>query len=153
MTRRKKITVATLSVVAGSVLAVVVFHRPILLWLFVRSLEYDAKHFDPAKQQWVECAIPLPDSSYHVTFLQKSIHPFLAEYDYAVRFRTPTLPESERPLPTNTGGPTEMNLYRYPPIGGEGPYLRLQDKDGEYLVDFHRGRTRRLLRIRHATYA
>lgn len=46
-----------------------------------------------------------------------------------------------------------MNVYWYPPDGETGPYLRLQDKDGEYLVDFRRGRTRRVLRRRGATYA
>ena len=153
MERRKQFAICAVVTLAVIVFSVGVFHRPVLRWLLIRSLDYGAKHFDPAKQPWVACDIPLPDSSYGVTFLQKRIHPFLAEYDYAVRFQTAALPGAERPLPTNTGGRTEMNVYWYPPHAGSGAYLRLQDKDGEYLVDFELGRTRRLLRIRGATYA
>lgn len=153
MIRRKTVAVALVGILGIVVVTAGLFHRPLLSWLFVRYLEYRAGHFDPRGQSWVECSIPLPDASYGATFLQRNVHPFLTEYDYAVRFRTPGLAETERPLPTNTGGRTAMNVYWYPPTTATGPFLRLQDKDGEYLVDFKGGKTRRLLRLRGSTYA
>jgi len=151
--RRTSIAIAAVGLVAGGALGALVFSREIEKYLFDRELMRQAKQFDPSKQPWVECAIPLPDPSYRLVFLERRIHPMLAEYDYMVRFRSPGLAEAERPLPTNTGGRTEMNVYWYSSSPGGGPYLRFQDKDGETLVDFQKSRTRRLLRIRGAVYA
>ena len=153
MKRRTSFAIAAVGLVAAGVLGALAFRGEIATYLLHRELMREAKQFDPSKQPWVECAIPLPDPSYRLVFLERLIHPMVAEYDYMVRFRSPGLAEAEKPLPTNTGGRTEMNVYWYSSTGGGGPYLRLQDKDGESLVDFQKGRTRRLLRIRGAVYA
>ena len=153
MNRRTSIAIAAVGLVTGCVLGALVFRREIATYLFDRELMREIKQFDPSKQSWVECAIPLPDPSYRLVFLERRIHPMLAEYDYMVRFRSPGLAEAKRPLPTNTGGRTGMNVYWYSSSGEGGPYLRLQDKDGETLVDFQKSRTRRMLRIGGAVYA
>jgi hypothetical protein len=64
-----------------------------------------------------------------LVFGECSIHPFLAEYDYRIRFGNcgdaPTAP-----LMTNTGGRTYFNIYRL----RDGRFY-LTDKDFDYLVD------------------
>ena len=64
-----------------------------------------------------------------IVFGECSIHPFLAEYDYRIRFgnggEAPTVL-----LMTNTGGRTYFNIYRL----RDGRFY-LTDKDFDYLVD------------------
>ena len=64
-----------------------------------------------------------------LVFEESAIHPFLAEYDYRIRFGNggdaPTAP-----LMTNTGGRTYFNIYRL-----RDRRFYLTDKDFDYLVD------------------
>ena len=64
-----------------------------------------------------------------LVFEECSIHPFLAEYDYRIRFGNDRYPPTV-PLMTNTGGRTYFNIYRL----RDGRFY-LTDKDFDYLVD------------------
>ncbi|MGI5869082.1 MAG: hypothetical protein ACOX9C_06545 [Kiritimatiellia bacterium] len=108
--------------------------------------------FDEAKQPWMECGIPHPSGTPEIVFMQKSIHPFLAEYEYKLRFGSGTN-AVERWLPLNCGGRTRMNAYWYPSDGAFGSALRLQDHWGEYLVRIQEQKTYLILRYKGRIYA
>jgi hypothetical protein len=71
----------------------------------------------------------LEDDKAPLAFEQASIHPFLAEYDYRLRFGGGDKAEY-RKLRLNTGGRTYFNLYRL-----RDGRLFMQDKDSDYIVD------------------
>ena len=77
---------------------------------------------------WRTSLLP-PENGVRVAFQQAAIHPFLAEYDYRLRFRCGSS-EEYRVLQTNTGGRTHFNLYRL-----KDGRLLFSDKDHDYLVD------------------
>ena len=64
-----------------------------------------------------------------LAFQERSIHPFLAEYDYRFRFRKDGR-GTYQDLWTNTGGRTYFNVFRLK----NGRFL-FSDKDSDYLVD------------------
>lgn len=99
-----------------------------------------------------ECIVPYPTSSSGVTFVQKHIHPFLAEYEYKIRFESGAN-LVERWLPRNIGGRTLMNVYWYPEEGHLGPYLRLEDYWGEYLSALSERKTYLIVRDEDRVYA
>jgi hypothetical protein len=107
----------------------------------------DVEDFDHAKQPWKTCEVPHPAGEPPVEFRQRVIHPYFAEYEYAVR-----IGEGEhavdRSLPTNVGGRTKMNLYWYPEEEGIGPLIRFQDHWGESVLRLDEMKTYHL--IRHA---
>ncbi len=77
---------------------------------------------------WRTSLLP-PENGVRVAFQQAAIHPFLAEYDYRLRFRSGSS-EEYHALQTNTGGRTHFNLYRL-----KDGRLLFSDKDHDYLVD------------------
>lgn len=81
-----------------------------------------------------------------LAFEERSIHPFLAEYDYRLRFRKNGKLQYHR-LRTNCGGRTRFNLYRL-----KDGRLLFRNKDGEYLVDADRILVWLLLRQDGKTY-
>ncbi len=109
------------------------------------------ENFDETKQPWVSCAIAHPGGNPPIAFLQRRIHPFLAEYEYKLRTGEGTI-AVERVLPVNVGGRTKMNAYWYPSTDGFGPCIRLQDHWGQYLLRLDDLKTYRLLRYRDRTY-
>ena len=80
----------------------------------------------------------LREDGMKIDFGSQSIHPFLAEYNYRLRFDDGKR-VSTHYLHTNCGGRTFFNVYRLP----DGR-LHLADKDGEYLVD---PKTRSVLKL------
>ena len=64
-----------------------------------------------------------------IVFQEQSIHPFLAEFDYRIRFSRGG-EHTYKLLFTNTGGNTYFNLYRL-----KDGRLLFRDKDWDYLVD------------------
>jgi len=56
------------------------------------------------------------------------------------------------PLPYNIGGRTTLEVYWYDAIGDEGPFLRLADQWGEYLVDLKQKTTAVMLRRKGLTF-
>ena len=78
--------------------------------------------------EWRSSWLP-PEGNTKIAFQQQSIHPFLAEYDYRLRFSCDG-GKFTRLLFTNCGGRTHFNLYRL-----KDGRLLFRDKDWDYLVD------------------
>jgi hypothetical protein len=96
---------------------------------------------------WISCTIPMPPDHGTLVFLQKGIHPSLAEYEYKLRFAKGST-KVERSLPSNSRGRILVNTYWYPASPRGGPWVRFQDQDGEYLVDITKQRVSRVLRYK-----
>jgi hypothetical protein len=82
-----------------------------------------------------ECEIEIPSDGDRVIFMRKGAHWIYAEYNRKIKFIATDGKEVLKPLPMNTGGRTFINVYWYKSHDDEGPYLRLLDTRGEYLVD------------------
>ena len=91
--------------------------------------------------------VAIPDGSGHIIFLRNRIHPLAAKYDRAIRFETDIIPRVIRALPTNSGSPTKIDVYWLEKQEKEGPYIRLHEHQGEYLIDLSRGVTQVIGRI------
>ena len=96
---------------------------------------------------WISCTIPIPPDHGTLVFLQKGIHPSLAEYEYKLRF-TKGSTKVERSLPCNSSGRPLVNTYWYPASQRGGPWVRFQDQDGEYLADITKQKVSRVLRYK-----
>lgn len=80
------------------------------------------------KGEWRSSWLP-PEGNVKIAFQQQSIHPFLAEYNYRLRF-TRDGKKFYQMLFCNPGGRTLFNLYRL-----KDGRLLFRDKDWDYLVD------------------
>jgi hypothetical protein len=117
-----------------------------------RAFMASGENIDETKQSWTECAVPHPGGAPALTFMQRSIHPFLAEYEYKLRFGTGTN-AVERWLRLNCGGRTRMNAYWYPSEVTLGPTIRLQDHWREYLLRMQEQKTYLILRYKGRVFA
>lgn len=106
--------------------------------LAVKSLYGPVEGFDEESQPWSECAVQLPNESGRVVLLRRCLHPLFAEYDRQIRFEVGDDPNTVCWLPTNCGGRTCINVYWYPANRAEGPYVKLRDSWGVYVLDLQR---------------
>ncbi len=110
----------------------------------------DAAGFLPAKP-WHSCRIETPDGKSSLVFMQRPGHQFLAEYSYKLRFEGSGSPV-ERPLPYNCGGRTMMSLYWHAASNEGGPWVRFEDRWGEYLADLGSKRTFKIVRCKERVF-
>ena len=82
-----------------------------------------------------------------LAFQERSIHPFLAEYDYRFRFRKDGA-ETFRDLWVNTGGRTYFNVFRL-----KNGRLLFSDKDNDYIVEVKSRKVYMLEKIDNVYYA
>ena len=82
-----------------------------------------------------------------LAFQERSIHPFLAEYDYRLRFRKAGK-DTYRDLWCNTGGRTCVNVFRL----ADGRFV-FSDKDEDCLADLKSQRVFVLRRFENKFYA
>ncbi len=82
-----------------------------------------------------------------VAFEQQSIHPFLAEYNYRLRFVADG-ETARQMLFVNTGGRTHFNIYKL----ADGRFL-FRDKDWDYIVDVPAQQVQRLALFEGKLYA
>lgn len=115
----------------------------------VKSFQQDFEN--PSPRAWEECPVPHPALMPAITFRQRGIHPFLAEFEYRVRFDDGTNVIDGR-LPINVGGRTKMNAYWYPQEEAFPAAIRLQDHWGEYVVRPAEMKTYSLLRRKGRLY-
>ncbi len=80
-------------------------------------------------------------------FESQSIHPFLAEYNYKIRFVNNGKSTRQR-LFVNCGGRTHFNIYKL-----QDNRFLFRDKDHDYLVDASKQQVSRLARFRGKLYA
>lgn len=96
---------------------------------FYNAVRYTADS-EQYHAEWIATAIPLPEESKtKLSLEQRSIHPFLAEYDYQLVFERDGKKTTQRLL-TNTGGRTHFNLYTL--IDGR---LYLESKENRCIAD------------------
>ena len=98
------------------------------------------------KGEWRSSWLP-PEGNTRIAFQQQSIHPFLAEYNYRLRF-TRDGQKFYQMLFTNCGGRTHFNIYRLK----DGRFL-FRDKDWDYLVDVPKQQVFRLASFEDRLYA
>ena len=101
---------------------------PSLLLYSVVSLVSTFAGIENYRSEWRNRWLPAEGDT-KIVFQEQSIHPFLAEYDYRLRFSR-NGEQTYKLLFTNPGGNTYFNLYRLK----DGRLLFL-DKDWDYLVD------------------
>jgi hypothetical protein len=82
-----------------------------------------------------------------LAFQERSIHPFLAEYDYRFRFRKDGA-ETFQDLWVNTGGRTYFNVFRL-----KNGRLLFSDKDNDYIVEVKSRKVYMLEKIDNVYYA
>lgn len=95
---------------------------------------------------WRKYELP-PENGTEIAFEERGIHPFLAEYDYRLRFEKNGECRYHY-LPTNCGGRTYFKLYRL-----KDGRLLFSDKDGDYIVDAADEKVWFLFRFGNKTYA
>lgn len=94
----------------------------------------------------------LPDGSGQLVLLTKGLHPFLAESSRRIRIETATVSKTVD-LPINVGGEDLIDAYWYPASGGRGPFVRLVDDWGEYLLDVEKGKSYALVHSKKYLFA
>lgn len=101
---------------------------PSLLLYSVVSLVSTFAGIENYRSEWRNRRLPAEGDT-KIVFQEQSIHPFLAEYDYRIRFSRDG-EHTYKLLFTNSGGNTYFNLYRL-----KDGRLLFRDKDWDYLVD------------------
>ncbi len=92
------------------------------------SKMFSSEAVENFKGEWRAYDLPA-EGDVRIVFEEKPIHPFLAEYDYRLRFEK----DGEtilRNLMTNTGGRTHFNIYRL-----KDGRLWFTDRYGDYIVN------------------
>jgi hypothetical protein len=115
------------------------------------AIKAGAERFLGLEQPWVACGVPHPGATPGLTFMQKGIHPYLAEYEYMVRFEDGTN-SVERWLYLHLSGRTRINAYWYPQEKDSGPSIRLQDDKCENLLRMDTQETYLILRCHDRVY-
>lgn len=97
----------------------------------------------PTDMKWDAVDLAASKAGEKVTFLSRRAPVETTEHFRAVLFS----PSAKTlPLPYSVGGRQRIDVYWYEAKGEEGPFLRLSDGWGEYLVDLSRQTTARLYR-------
>ncbi len=100
----------------------------------------------------ISCTIPIPPEQGTLVFLRHGIHPSLSEYEYKLKF-TKGSTVLERTLPSDNRSLVLVNTYWYPVNQQGGPWIRLQDQEGEYLIDMKGHKVSRILRYKGRVFA
>jgi hypothetical protein len=100
----------------------------------------------------ISCTIPIPPEYGTLTFLRHGIHPYLSPYEYKLKF-TKGSTVVERSLPSDSKPSALINTYWYRANPEGGPWVRLQNRDGEYLLGMKEHKVSRVLRYRDRVFA
>ncbi len=100
----------------------------------------------------ISCTIPIPPEHGTMVFVRHGIHPSLTPYEYKLKITKGSI-AVERPLPSNRRSRTLVNAYWYPANGQGGPWVRLQDREGEYLLNMKDQKVSRILRYKGHVFA
>ena len=102
---------------------------------------------------WAEFEpIPLPDGAGELVLLAKGLHPFLAESARRIRLKSESS-DMLLDLAHNVGGQDVVDVYWYPADEQRGPFVRLEDHWGEYLIDVNKRRSYSLWRVEDTLFA
>ncbi len=100
----------------------------------------------------ISCTIPIPPEYGTLVFLRHGIHPSLSRYEYKLKFSKGST-VVERSLSSERRNLTLVNTYWYPANEQGGPWVRLQQQDGEYLVDMNDQKIIRIFRYKGRVFA
>ena len=100
----------------------------------------------------VSCTIPIPPKEGALVFFRYGVHPSLAAYEYKLKF-TKGSTTVERSMTSSSSPSIQVNTYWYPADQQGGPWVRLQDQEGELLVDIKKQKVSRVLRHKGHTFA
>ncbi len=112
-----------------------------------KMIEYHARRAYRSMPVRTSCAIPIPPEQGALVFLRYGIHPSLAAYEYKLKI-TRGSTTVERSMPSRSNISILVNAYFYPRDPQGGPWIRLQDQEGEHLVDIGKQKISRLLRLK-----
>ncbi len=129
------------------ILLIVVCLVAIVVIFILREIKR-IESFDAEKQPWIEVSVPLPERYGDLKFLRRRLHPLMAEYSRKVLLVSQVGEQVDCMLPVNVGGRTLINLYWIDQMNDFDPLLLMRDRWGEYLVDFAKRETLRLVRVK-----
>jgi hypothetical protein len=95
----------------------------------------------------VSCAIPIPPEQGTLVFFRHGVHPSLAAYEYKLKITTGST-TVERSMPSGNSSSILVNAYWYPADQQGGPWIRLQDQEGEHFLDIGKQKVSRVLRYK-----
>jgi hypothetical protein len=101
---------------------------------------------DAAGHDWDAMDIVSLGREPRVTFLSRRA----PEQEQTEHFRAILFSQGAKvlPLPYNVGGKQRIDVFWYDATAEEGPFLRLSDRWGEYLVDVRHNTTARVVRLK-----
>ncbi len=100
----------------------------------------------------ISCTIPVPQEQGTLVFVRYGIHPSLSPYEYKLKIANGPV-TVERPLLSNSRSYALVNAYWYPANPQGGPWVRFQDREGEYLLDMKSQKVSRILRYQGHVFA
>jgi hypothetical protein len=105
----------------------------------------------PAAAPGSECAIALPEGAGRLVLMTKPSADKPGAQLRQIRIETPA-PGETATLPAFPDAAWRMNVYWYPREAERGPFVRLQDREGEYLLTLGHKTLARMLRIKGETH-
>jgi hypothetical protein len=136
-------------VVVSLLFAVVVFYLNPSLGETIKPYIKNAYGSMPLQ---ISCTIPIPPEYGTLVFLRHGIHPSLTPYEYKLKFAKGST-VLEQSLPSDNRSLTLVNIYWYLANQQGGPWVRLQDQEGEYLIDMKEHKVSGILRYKGRVFA
>jgi hypothetical protein len=144
----------SVSVRTATAMGVLLLLGAAVLASFVTWWRLDAARYsswvDANGESWRAYEIVPPDGESSIRFVWHRGASMVTEHEQGIVFPGST---TVSPLPYNIGGKIKMDAFWYGVIDGKGPFLRLEDQWGEYLVDFRKRTTAWIIREEGRTFA
>jgi hypothetical protein len=106
---------------------------------------------DSSGKNWRAVDILTSKEKEKVTFLCRRAPVEPTEHFRAILFSKNGKTEV-KPLPYSVGGRQELDVYWYEQVGDKGSFLRLSDRQGEYLVNLRDKTTAMIVRIKNRAF-
>lgn len=97
------------------------------------ATEQAREEWDPAAEKWQVLSLPA-QGAFTIEFESLRVDPVQAEYDRRVSVAAPGASKVIVDLPRNSGGRTHFDVFWIQRAQNAGPWLRLLDHTGEYMV-------------------
>lgn len=78
---------------------------------FFKELVKKAQNWKQENEPWIKLVITLPEPKIEIIYYQQTAHPFLAEYNRKIIFKSEKEQSDTIDMFENTGGRTMFNLY------------------------------------------
>lgn len=115
-----------------------------------KPLAQPIKWTDAKGNTWTAFQIDLPDKSESFLFVCMSASKgFSSGHIQGIVYKGE---DNVTPLPYNVGGKIKIDFFLFERLAGEGPFVRLQDYWGEYLVDLQKKKTFRIIRTERRSF-